>query len=67
MYVVIVTVVHLNAMHTTAEGPHKSVVSHTLYWMMSFLGVPDHKVGFNQWTEYSGPSEEGPSEYIILY
>ncbi len=28
-----------------AEGPHRSVVSHTLYWMLSFLGVPDHKVG----------------------
>ncbi|XP_064390485.1 proton-coupled zinc antiporter SLC30A5-like isoform X2 [Halichondria panicea] len=27
------------------EGPHRSVVSHTLYWMLSFLGVPDHKGG----------------------
>ena len=28
-----------------AEGPHRSVVSHTLYWSLSFLGVPDHRGG----------------------
>ena len=28
-----------------AEGPHRSVVAHSLYQSLSFLGVPDHKVG----------------------
>ena len=27
-----------------AEGPHRSVVAHSLYQSLSFLGVPDHKV-----------------------
>ncbi len=28
----------------SAEGPHRSVVAHSLYQLLSFLGVPDHKV-----------------------
>ena len=27
-----------------AEGPHRSMVAHSLYQSLSFLGVPDHKV-----------------------
>lgn len=28
----------------SAEGPHRSSVTHFLYRLLSFLGVPDHKV-----------------------
>ena len=27
-----------------AEGPHRSMVAHILYQLLSFLGVPDHRV-----------------------
>lgn len=27
-----------------AEGPHRSMVAHFLYQLLSFLGVPDHRV-----------------------
>ena len=27
-----------------AEGPHRSMVAHVLYQLLSFLGVPDHRV-----------------------
>ncbi len=30
-----------------AEGPHRSLVSHTIYWLLSFMGVPDHRVRLN--------------------
>lgn len=30
--------------YCAAEGPHRSVVAHSLYQSLSLLGVPDHKV-----------------------
>lgn len=28
-----------------AEGQHSGTMTHVLFWLLSFLGVPDHKGG----------------------